>query len=160
MTRKNYKVIEAFPDYMVNPKGKVYSTLTKKVLKPQKNGVGYLIYRLMKNGKPHTVTAHRLVAEAFIPTDDYTKVVNHKDENRKNNRVENLEWITHGENCAYSTKPTGMEHKYPVGKSGERYIHFINGNYRVIIERKNFRRSASFPLLEQAIAYRREVLGA
>lgn len=155
-----WRRIADFPKYMVNEKGAVYSELTKKRLKPQKNGVGYLIYRLMKDGKPRTVTAHRLVAEAFIPrpNDGKKYVVNHKDENRKNNIVENLEWISHGDNLAYSLKSTGAAHNYPTGKTGERYIHFIGGKYRVIINRQNFKRSASFPTMPEAVAYRRECL--
>lgn len=47
-------------------------------------------------------TVHRLVATAFIPTDNANKVVNHKDENKQNNSVENLEWCSFTENVKYS----------------------------------------------------------
>ena len=56
---------------------------------------GYLCVVLCKDGeKPKQKFIHRLVAEAFLPTNDYTLQVNHKDSNRKNNKIDNLEWCS------------------------------------------------------------------
>lgn len=63
---------------------------------------GYLRARLCKNGKGRGYSVHRLVAEAFIPNPDNLPLVNHKDEDKTNNCVENLEWCTHSYNSKYS----------------------------------------------------------
>lgn len=65
-----------------------------KLLKPQFNNKGYKRVNLCKNGNKNQAFVHRLVAEAFIPNPNNYPVVNHKDENPKNNCVENLEWCT------------------------------------------------------------------
>ena len=56
------------------------------------------------NGTSTNHTVHRLVAKAFIPNPNNLSDVNHKDENRKNNNVENLEWMSHVDNCNYGTR--------------------------------------------------------
>lgn len=53
---------------------------------------------------------HRIVASAFIPNPDAKRVVNHKNGNPKDNRVENLEWVTHGENIAHGYRKNGRQH--------------------------------------------------
>ena len=72
------------------------------LLKPapmrKKNGVGYLGVSLHKFGKQRTVAVHRMVAEAFIPNSENKPQVNHKDENKWNNTVTNLEWC----DCSYN----------------------------------------------------------
>lgn len=62
---------------------------------------GYLKVGLSKNGKTKYYFVHRLVAEVFIPNLENKPCVNHKDCNRKNNDVSNLEWVTHKENNSY-----------------------------------------------------------
>lgn len=74
-----------------------------KLLKPNKNKKGYLHVSLCKNGKLKTFRVNRLVAETFIPNPDNLPQVNHKDENKENNSVENLEWCTPKYNCNYGT---------------------------------------------------------
>lgn len=66
---------------------------------------GYYSVRLSKHNKKKTFLVHRIVAEAFIPNTDNLPVVNHKDENRKNNSVANLEWCTIAYNVNYGTTP-------------------------------------------------------
>jgi hypothetical protein len=61
---------------------------------------GYLSVDLSKNGKSKTYTVHRLVADAFLPNPNKYEQVNHIDENKANNSVENLEWCT----CSYNIR--------------------------------------------------------
>ena len=65
---------------------------------------GYMFVSLSKNGITKGFTVHRLVAQAFIPNPNRYGCVNHKDENRQNNRVDNLEWCTYKYNNNYGTK--------------------------------------------------------
>lgn len=84
-------------------KGKFNNLRYQKELirKPQINNRGYCTLRLCKNGKYKQHFIHRLVAEAFIPNDDKTLEINHKDEDKTNNYAFNLEWVTRKENMNY-----------------------------------------------------------
>ena len=64
---------------------------------------GYLSVELFKNGRSKRLLIHRLVATAFIPNPDNLPCVNHKDESRNNNHVDNLEWCTVEYNLTYGT---------------------------------------------------------
>lgn len=65
---------------------------------------GYLTVDLSKGCKIKTTLIHRLVAETFIPNPNGLRFVNHKDSNRKNNRADNLEWVTSSENRLHGMK--------------------------------------------------------
>ena len=89
--------------YKVNTKGEVLSVKSGKLLKAGRNLQGYMNVALAKNGKSKTYKVHRLVAIAFIPNPNSYPYVNHKDEDKTNNCVENLEWCTHRYNLIYGT---------------------------------------------------------
>ena len=74
-----------------------------QVLKPAMDKYGYLKLLLCKNGKHKNHSVHRLVAEAFITNAEGLEQVNHRDENKANNAVSNLEWCTAKENSNYGT---------------------------------------------------------
>lgn len=74
-----------------------------KLLKPG-NDRGYKFVILSKDGAKRRLQVHRLVASAFLDNPDNLPVVNHKDENPSNNRVDNLEWCTYLYNNTYGTK--------------------------------------------------------
>lgn len=73
----------------------------EKILSPTDNGKGYLIIGLRKNGKRKNYYIHRLVAEHFLKNDKNLKEVNHINFNKKNNSVENLEWVTKEKNIKH-----------------------------------------------------------
>ena len=75
-----------------------------KILSPGKDGRGYHIIALCKDGKRKMCKIHRLVATAFISNPSNLPEVNHKDENRRNNYLGNLEWCDHSYNNSYGTK--------------------------------------------------------
>lgn len=75
-----------------------------RILKPGTDKDGYFKVYLYKNNKLKTFTVHRLVAEAFLPNPDNLPCVNHKDECKTNNNVNNLEWCTHEYNINFGTR--------------------------------------------------------
>ena len=97
---EEWKTLERIPKYEVSNYGKIRSTKSGKVklLKVCVNNWGYELVCLSDGKKRYTSYIHRLVAEVFIPTTNKALVVNHKDKNKKNNIVNNLEWTTVMEN--------------------------------------------------------------
>ena len=119
-----WKDIEGFEGlYQVSNLGRtkrLYKNDKEKILKPFSNKDGYLRVNLCKEGKSKQSKVHRLVAKAFIPNLDNKSQVNHRDENKSNNKVENLEWVTSKENINYGTRTERM------AKSQSRPIYGIN----------------------------------
>jgi hypothetical protein len=113
-----YKEIQGFEhNYMVSNYGNVKSlgkgkstcpiySVEKQITK-RKKANGYLQVKLFKDGKRSHIGIHRLVAIAFLPNDKNKKEVNHKDCNKENNNVDNLEWVTSSENKLHYSKEVG-----------------------------------------------------
>lgn len=102
-----WKDIEGYPNYQVSNMGRVKSlnykcTKSEKILKTHPQRGGYLLVKLSYKDKPKQFQVHRLVAQAFLPNTDNLPQVNHKDKNKQNNCVENLEWCTAEYNTDYS----------------------------------------------------------
>ena len=76
------------------------------------NSRGYPAIALCKDGKYKMFNIHRLVAKAFIPNPDNLPEINHKDENKENNCVDNLEWCTRKYNMNYGTTQYRIHNKY------------------------------------------------
>ena len=94
--------------YMVSNLGRVKTlhwrgSKVEKILCEKKHTDGYLFVELYKNNTRKPITIHRLVAIAFIDNPQNLPCINHKDENKKNNKVDNLEWCTRKENTNYGT---------------------------------------------------------
>lgn len=88
---------DRFPDYEISDTGLVRRN--GKILKPSiSKRDGYVSVGLYHHCFHKTIKVHRLVALAFIPTNDTKLDVNHKDGNKQNNSVSNLEWCTRSEN--------------------------------------------------------------
>lgn len=97
-----WKDLEGFSEYEVSNLGKIRRKETLRVRKPVIDKGGYEMYRLKNDdGAFKTVLAHRAVAKAFIPNPENLYTVNHKDENKRNNCVDNLEWMSLVDNMNY-----------------------------------------------------------
>jgi hypothetical protein len=102
---EEWKPVKGFETkYMISNLGRVKSLSTNVILSPADNGNGYMRVNLYGSGKHHTKYIHVLMVEAFIPNPDNLTEVNHKDENKANNTLSNLEWCTHVYNCNYGTR--------------------------------------------------------
>ena len=102
MIEKIWKPIIGYENlYKINNYREVLSLRSNKRLKPNNNGIGYFIIQLCKNGKRKNYLIHRLVAEHFLDNPNNLPEVNHKDEDKSNNFVNNLEWCKHKYNMNY-----------------------------------------------------------
>lgn len=88
--------------YEISTFGRVRSKVTNRIATPFKNERGYTIVKIYLNGMVKNERVHRLVAMTFIPNPNNYPQVNHKDYNRTNNRVDNLEWCTGEQNIQHS----------------------------------------------------------
>lgn len=102
---KIWKDIEGYEGlYKVSNEGDVYSLRRKKCMSLINDKDGYKKINLVdRTGKMHTYQVHRLVAKAFISNPENYRCINHKDEIKHHNNVENLEWCTHRYNSNYGT---------------------------------------------------------
>lgn len=99
------KEIQGYEDkYIITTSGRVKSVKTGKELKLTLSNTGYYVVNLSKNKKTTSCLVHRLVAKAFLPNPDNKPQVNHIDGNKLNNRVSNLEWVSHKENMAEAAR--------------------------------------------------------
>ena len=80
--------------YSVTKEGKVWSHLTKRWLKPGINSLGYCNVVLVKDGLRKNMKVHRIVATTYIKNSKNHPIINHKDGNKLNNNISNLEWCT------------------------------------------------------------------
>jgi len=125
-----WRDIDGFAGYQISNKGRVRSFRlhnvgqihgcdrigdTCRIMNTKSDdGNGYLKVMLRKNGKGYCRKIHRLVAEAFIPNPDGLNSVNHINNNKSDNRAENLEWMEHGENVSKSYRD-GL-HNYDISR--------------------------------------------
>lgn len=96
-----WKDIQEYDKYEVSNLGNVRNKITNKQLYYSNSTNGYLRVGLFKDHKRTMHSIHRLVAQAFINNPENKPCVNHKDCNKKNNKVDNLKWCTYKENNSY-----------------------------------------------------------
>ena len=133
-----WKNIEGYPNYQVSNMGRIkrlstgYYRRTEKILKPQLQNNGYLHIKLSQKDKTKCILVHRLVAQVFIPNPNNLPQVNHINEDKTDNRVENLEWCTQKYNINYGN---GISKRVKTNKE--------NGTYKKIGEINSKIRSKS-----------------
>lgn len=88
--------------YGIDENGTITSLITKRKITPMIGTTGYYMVNLRKNNKQHMRRVHRLIALAFIPPVEGKNNINHKDGNKLNNTISNLEWCTQSENIKHS----------------------------------------------------------
>ena len=121
----NWKTINGFSNYEISDQGEVRNKTTKYILKGRLSKSGYLQVSIKKDetGKFINQYIHRLVASHFLNNEENKREVNHKDGNKINNTLENLEWITSSEN---------QKHRHNIGitKTSNRHIGMfdLDGN--------------------------------
>lgn len=91
--------------------GKAYYKVPSRNKTLSKNNWDYYVVRLSKDGADRDFLVHRLVADTFIPNPQNCPQINHKDEDKTNNRVENLEWCTQQYNNCYGTRNARVSEK-------------------------------------------------
>jgi hypothetical protein len=107
MIMENFKVSKGH--YDVSNCGRFYNNKFNRFIKPRKNSDGYLNVTFCIDGVITNYKAHRLIAEAFIPNPLNLPVINHKDGDKTNNNVENLEWCTSSENRIHAVNVLGCK---------------------------------------------------
>lgn len=101
------------------------------IIKQHMHSQGYKIVPLTRDGKTKNVFVHRIVAMAFLANPNKLPCVNHKDEDKTNNFVENLEWCTYQYNNAYGSKPKKHSKRMSGRKlSDEHKQHISDGHKR------------------------------
>lgn len=135
-----WKDIKGFEDkYKISNNGDCFSYFLNRCLKSRitKNS-GYLIVNLKINKKQYTYYVHRLVAEAFLEIPKELRhlkgtrylQVNHKDENKLNNNVNNLEWCSAKYNSNYGTRIERAAEKNTNGKRSKKvYQYTLDGQF-------------------------------
>ncbi len=97
-------MIEFVKDYLISEDGKIWSNKTNKYISQRVGSKGYYIVNLSIDGKCKTFQVHRLVALTFIENPNNLPIINHKDGNKLNNSIENLEWCTYSDNTLHALK--------------------------------------------------------
>lgn len=103
--------IPNFPAYTISKEGNVKNIKTGRILKPYVNSKGYFQVDIKDSeGKRKEMLVHRLVALCFLSNPHDLPVVNHIDEDKMNNNLTNLEWVTHKDNCNHGTRNQRMSY--------------------------------------------------
>lgn len=102
-------MIEIVEGYCATEDERIWSTKSNKYISQRIGPNGYYCVNLSINGKCKTFQVHRLIAKAFLPKPSEKNIINHKDGNKLNNRIDNLEWCTSKENMQHALM-TGLCH--------------------------------------------------
>jgi hypothetical protein len=122
-------ILEYFPNYIIYKSGKVYSMKAKRYLENNERDGYHFLSLYNKDGKREQHGVHRLVAFAYLDNDDFEvyTFVNHKDGNKLNNQLSNLEWCTPTHNMQHAVK-TGLT------KHGGKFVYRCDINGDILAE--------------------------
>ena len=101
------RLLDLFSSYTIREDGQVISRFGR-VIAQQFHGLGYARVELHQNNSARKYLVHRLLAESFIPNPENKPQVNHIDGNKRNNSLDNLEWVTQSENQLHAYR-TGLQ---------------------------------------------------
>lgn len=109
--------------YYATKDGRFYSNKSGglKEIKQIKYSTGYYMLNCRIDGVGHQIGAHRFVAEIYLPNPDNLKTVNHKDCDKSNNKVSNLEWMSYHDNSIHGRTQMGKRYLIENVKNGEKY---------------------------------------
>lgn len=123
-----WKEVPGFDLYLCSTDGFVKNKKRNRLLKPSEDKNGYLRVVLVANKKKKNIAVHRVVGMTFIKNPQNKPQINHIDGNKKNNTVQNLEWVTNEENRAHAFR-TGLAcfkgEKNPNAKINTRTVKHI-----------------------------------
>jgi hypothetical protein len=127
---ETWKTITDYPNYNISNYGNVKNIITNKPLRASEKG-GYKCISLKQNGNHKSFKIHRLVALAFIDNPENKSDVNHKDKNKVNNMVFNLEWMTRKENNIHRCQDIKIK------SNKNKQINRIDRNTNEVLEQYN-----------------------
>ena len=144
-----------YPGYFISTKGRIFSEKYNERLekKPSDNGKGYLYVCLMKEGKQYSKKIHRLVGETFLEKVEGKLEIDHINQNKKDNRVENLRWCNRRENLINR----GITSLNTSGVKGVRFRKDRNSWVSRFNIEENKTKSKHFKTKEEAIKWRLEM---
>lgn len=122
-----------YDSFVIDKFGNIKNLKTEHIYKFSTDKAGYLMVYLPlgKRGKVKAIRVHKAVAETYIPNKENYKVVHHKDENKKNPYVGNLEWVTHKKNTEYhlleESKKTEFYNNRKLTENDVRFIRSQKG---------------------------------
>lgn len=135
-----WKIINDFEMYEVSNYGRVRNIRTGRIRKTRIKNNGYEIVDLCNEKGVFTRHIHRLVGEAFLPNPNNLPEINHIDENKLNNNVNNLEWTTHHKNIYHSIDKMGGPKKIKCIETGVIYKSITEAANDTGIERRGINR--------------------
>ena len=130
------KQINGYNNYYIYDNGDVLNISTNKILKGSIGENGYKYYRLSKDNNKTMFYAHRLVAEHFLENPNFLPIVNHKDGNKLNNQLSNLEWVSCSENTKHAhdnnlIKQVSKREYYKEDLENEQWKKIYDYNYSI-----------------------------
>ena len=151
----NYGRVKAYTKLIKHSRVGYMRRIKERFLSICDNGYGYKNVYFCVNGKRTVKYIHRLVAEAFLPNPQNYKEINHKDYNKENNFVENLEWCSRRQNIEHSLINMYIPRKkHKPSGTGYKYIYFRKRNGKTLYRLVFYGYEKTFNTLSEALEER------